>query len=106
MHVDGTHFRVWAPRSESVRGDLYDDGDTVTTTHPLEAEGSGYFSGLVSGVGSGARYRFRLDHGAFPDPASRSQPDGPHGPSQVVDPKFAWTDAGWTGRPPRELVMY
>ena len=49
--------------------------------------------------GHGARYRFRLDGGdAFPDPASRFQPEGPHGPSQVVDPtRFRWTDAAWQG---------
>ena len=46
---------------------------------------------------AGMRYRFRLDRGeaALPDPASRFQPEGPHGPSEIVDPgKFAWT----TGR--------
>ena len=54
---------------------------------PLEAEGDGYFSGVVPAARAGSLYRFRLDGGdAFPDPASRFQPEGPHGPSQVVDP--------------------
>ena len=49
---------------------------------------------------SSARYRFRLDDdpNTYPDPASRFQPDGPHGPSEIVDPKtFQWTDSDWPG---------
>src|SRR5438067_156921 len=48
---------------------------------------------------AGMLYRFRLDGGdLYPDPVSRSQPEGPHGPSQIIDPgDFAWTDAGWPG---------
>lgn len=65
------------------------------------------FSGLVADAGVGTRYRLRLDRGAYPDPASRYQPEGPHGPSQVVDPStFSWTDAEWRGRPPDEYVIY
>src|SRR5579871_2091981 len=90
----GTSFRVWAPVRKSVEVVL-DDGRAF----PLAAEPGGYFSGLVDGVGDGARYRFRLDGGTpLPDPASRFQPEGPHGPSQVVDPgAFRWTDDRWPG---------
>jgi hypothetical protein len=66
----------------------------------LAAEGNGYFSGCVPGLAAGDRYRFRLDgeDTRYPDPASRYQPEGPHGPSQVVDPAtFTWTDTGWRG---------
>jgi maltooligosyltrehalose trehalohydrolase len=66
----------------------------------LASEGDGYFSALVSSVGAGTLYRYRLDAGpsCFPDPASRAQPFGPHGPSQVVDPaSFTWTDQSWAG---------
>jgi len=101
VQAGGTHFRVWAPRSGSVAVE-FERGAAVV----LAPEGTGYFSGLVEGVRAGARYRFRLDHGSFPDPASRRQPDGPHGPSEVVAPDFAWTDRAWTGRPPRDLVLY
>ena len=55
------------------------------------------------------RYRFRLDQGeaALPDPASRFQPEGPHGPSEIVDPgDFAWTDGAWRGRTREQLVIY
>ena len=53
-----------------------------------------------TGAAAGTTYRFRLDGGdeRVPDPASRYQPEGPHGPSQVVDPSaFRWTDQAFTG---------
>ena len=65
----------------------------------MECEAAGYFSGSAD-VGSGALYRYHLEgeNQSYPDPASRFQPDGPHGPSQVVDPtSFRWSDAEWTG---------
>ncbi|MBA4138474.1 MAG: malto-oligosyltrehalose trehalohydrolase [Opitutus sp.] len=101
----GAHFRVWAPATTQVAVELCAAHGSATTV-PLTPEANGYFSGQVAGIGAGARYRLRVDGGAFPDPASRFQPEGPHGPSQVVDPRFAWTDAEWRGRPVRELVIY
>ncbi|HEX2189319.1 MAG TPA: malto-oligosyltrehalose trehalohydrolase, partial [Longimicrobiaceae bacterium] len=107
--IDGgaTRFRVWAPGHERVDLVLYDGGGGERD-HPLAEEGEGWWSVRVEGVGAGARYRFRLDGGdAFPDPASRSQPEGVHGPSEVVDPDaFRWTDAGWRGIPLEEMVVY
>lgn len=101
----GTHFRVWAPAARSV--DVVLEGSTGHAT-PLQDEGKGYFSGLLPQAQPGTRYRFRLDRKeAFADPASRWQPEGPHGPSEVVDPQaFAWTDAGWPGVTPRGQVLY
>ena len=95
----GVHFRVWAPKRRRVEVVFQEPSGGWPLVTELEAEGNGYFSGLVEGAGAGALYRFRLDGGdLFPDPASRFQPDGPHGPSRVVDPSsFAWTDADWTG---------
>ena len=97
----GVHFRVWAPRARRV--DVVFEGGRGSGTDapdaPLEPEGDGYFSGLVRGARPGMRYRYRLDgEKTYPDPASRFQPEGPHGPSEVVDPSaFAWTDHGWKG---------
>jgi maltooligosyltrehalose trehalohydrolase len=90
----GVHFRVWAPRRRKVEV-VIEGGSAVELTR----ESCGHFSGLVKDVRAGSLYRFRLDGGtAFPDPASRFQPEGPHGPSQVVDPtRFHWTDAAWRG---------
>jgi maltooligosyltrehalose trehalohydrolase len=100
----GVHFRVWAPAAKGVAVEI-EDGPSRT----LSAEPSGYFSGHVGEIGAGARYRFRLERQelALPDPASRFQPDGPHGASQVVNPaRFAWSDAGWRGIPREHLVIY
>jgi len=75
----------------------------------LQAEAGGYFSGLVSQARAGMRYRFRLDRGEhlYPDPASRFQPEGPHGPSQIIDPTpFTWSDDKWAGIRLRGQVLY
>jgi maltooligosyltrehalose trehalohydrolase len=63
---------------------------------------------VIQDIGAGARYRYRLDGGdACPDPASRFQPDGVHGSSEVVDPAaFAWTDQNWPGLTMNGLVIY
>ena len=100
---EGTHFRVWAPKRRRVEVVLEDGPAT-----PLDRDPSGYFSGLVAEAVGGSRYRFRLDGGdLFPDPASRFQPCGPHGPSRVVDPgRFQWSDGNWPGLTLEGQVMY
>ena len=102
VHDAGTHFRVWAPRRAKVEAVM--DGGAVG----LESEGNGYFSALAPSAGAGTLYRFRLDgKDEFPDPASRFQPEGPHGPSQVVDPRtFRWNDRGWSGVRKEGQVLY
>nr|HEX4317221.1 alpha-amylase family glycosyl hydrolase [Kofleriaceae bacterium] len=88
----GVHARVWAP-DHAALALVLDDGRAT----PLAPEAGGYFAGAVDGASAGARYRLRLPDGTLvPDPCSRFQPDGPFGPSEVVDPRaFAWTDASW-----------
>jgi maltooligosyltrehalose trehalohydrolase len=100
---EGVHFRVWAPRRRAVEV-LFEDG----RRQRLDAEPGGYFGGLAPRARAGDLYRFRLDGGeAFPDPASRYQPEGPHGPSQVVDPgAYAWRDGAWRGLSLRGQVLY
>jgi len=68
----------------------------------------GYFELMVSGVEPGARYRYVLDgQKERPDPASRFQPEGVHGSSEVIDPEaFQWTDDGWAGIPFHQLIIY
>lgn len=104
---DGSvHFRVWAPRRKRVAVALEDTGGRA---HPLCAEAGGYFSGSVAGARAGTLYRFRLDDDdyLYPDPASRFQPKGPHGVSQVVDPRsFPWSDADWKGASLAGQVIY
>lgn len=102
----GAHFRVWAPRRARVEVVL--EGD-AGSSFELEREDGGYFSALVERAGAGALYRFRLDgeEYLYPDPASRFQPRGPHGPSRVVDPaSFRWSDEGWKGASLKGQVIY
>ena len=99
----GVRFRVWAPRRGRVEV-LLSSG----SLHPLEPEDGGFFSGTVEEAGTGTRYRYRLDGGdAYPDPASRFQPEGPHGPSEVVDPsRYRWRDSAWKGATLENQVIY
>jgi maltooligosyltrehalose trehalohydrolase len=102
----GAHFRVWAPASKTAAV-TYPEQGRPAREFVLEAETGGYFSGFDEKVRAGSLYRFKLDSGSFPDPFSRYQPEGPHGPSQIVDPSsFAWSDGHWKGLPVEQLVIY
>jgi len=68
---------------------------------------SGYYQALVEGVEPGGRYLYQLDGAALrPDPASRFQPEGVHGPSQIVCADFSWDDTSWFGLPLNRYVFY
>ena len=104
----GVHFRVWAPRRRRVEV-VFEGGAREGQVVKLEPEEKGYFSGQAAEAAAGTLYRYRLDGGPelYPDPASRFQPQGPHGPSQVIDPgRFPWTDSTWRGTPLQGQVIY
>ncbi len=97
-------FRVFAPEAQKVTLQLH--GRDVIDMTPND---DGTFSYTAAGVEPGQRYSYALDgqEGSWPDPWSRSQPDGVHGTSAVVDPSlYAWQDAGWKGLPLGHLVIY
>lgn len=97
-------FRVWAPRAERLAVHLVAPEVKLV---PLQKGQAGYFHGVVEGVAPGARYFYRLDGAKDrPDPASRFQPEGVHGPSQVMATDFAWEDQGWRGLDLRDYVIY
>jgi maltooligosyltrehalose trehalohydrolase len=103
-----THFRIWAPKAQHVDLALEESAakGSSRTFHALETEKGGYFSGSASAA-AGARYRFRVNDRFYPDPASRFQPEGPHGPSCIVDPtQFRWTDSQWSGLTLKNQVIY
>ena len=77
----------------------------VADGRELPVDGAAAF---VPGAAAGTRYQFRTRSGRLlPDPRTRFQPDGVHGPSEVIDPDaYAWQNNGWTGRPLDELVVY
>ena len=97
-------FRVWAPAASSV------DVIVVAPTQRsvlLAHSADGYFSAEVENIPNGSLYHYRLnDEKDRPDPASRFQPQGVHGPSQVVDPAFPWEDAHWLGLPLQSYILY
>ena len=102
----GAHARVWAPACQRVDVLILRDAEKVP--FPLRAEEDGFFSGELPDARAGHRYFYLLDgERERPDPASRFQPDGPHGPSEIVDPSaFDWTDAAWPGIEPEGQVIY
>ncbi len=107
--IDDGHvrFRVWAPLARSVEVELYPSKGEIVR-HAMSLEDDGVWSAAVE-VQAGALYRHRLDaHWGYPDPYSRSQPEGVHGPSQVVDPSAfgGWTDDAWRGLDAESLVIY
>jgi maltooligosyltrehalose trehalohydrolase len=103
--TDGAiHFRVWAPLCRKVA--VVVDGGAIIK---LDAEPKGYFSMQTSRAKVGDLYRYRLDRSELliPDPASRFQPEGPLGPSMIIDPaRFPWHDNGWKGVKIAGQVIY
>ena len=98
------HFRVWAPFAREVL--LEFDGHAAERI-AMPATTEGYRAVDVDNVQAGRRYRYVVDGNAFPDPCSRYQPEGPHGPSEIVDRNaFKWHDHEWRGIGLEGLVMY
>lgn len=106
VHVggQGCQFRVWAPWVEEVSVHVVEPQERLV---PMKRGQRGYHSAAVEGISPGALYLYRLDGGRErPDPASRSQPRGVHGPSQVTGRDFAWGDGPWQGLPLEDYVLY
>ena len=96
-------FRVWTPNLALVGVRLLSTDRIV----PMERIGRGYHEAVMDDVRPGELYFFHLGQDRQrPDPASRFQPQGVHGPSQVVDPQFTWNDEGWRGLALEDYVIY
>jgi maltooligosyltrehalose trehalohydrolase len=104
--ADGSwSFRVWAPKRENVLIHVLGDAEQVAR---MEKDERGYHHATLGNLATGDRYLYRLD-GVHerPDPASRFQPDGVHGPSQLVDLRgFQWSDSSWKGRSLSTSIFY
>jgi maltooligosyltrehalose trehalohydrolase len=97
-------FLVWAPRARSVEVRIVEPRERAV---PMQGAGCGYFHAVVEGISAGALYRYRLDgENERPDPASRYQPRGVHGPSQIIDSSFKWNDSRWRGIALEKYVFY
>ncbi len=103
---NGTHFRVWAPQAAHIELILESSG--APKTYPLTKHHDGYHDIFCPDVYDGELYKYRVDgKGSFPDPASRSQPQGVHGPSQVINPhKYPWKDHHRHQTPLHSSIIY
>jgi maltooligosyltrehalose trehalohydrolase len=105
----GSEFRVWAPDAQSVEVRLVEPTEKLI---PMTRDRRGYWSAAAPEVAPGARYFYRLRKESpdapidRPDPASRHQPDGVHGPSKVTGGAFAWADDAWRGIPLQKYILY
>ncbi|NII11133.1 malto-oligosyltrehalose trehalohydrolase [Oleiagrimonas sp. C23AA] len=102
--LDDTHtlFRLWAPSAQRVEL-LLDNAPAQTMSRDADS-----LFHCRAEAGTGQRYRFRIDgRYTVPDPASRWQPEGVHGPSALLDERsYRWQHANWQGRPWHEAVIY
>jgi maltooligosyltrehalose trehalohydrolase len=100
-------FRLWAPAARQAEVAI-GTGGPAPELHPARADAQGWWECVVPHAAAGTLYRWRIDGQLLvPDAASRRNPEGPHGPSVVVDPAaFPWSDHGWFGLPRRDLVLY
>src|SRR5262245_32203279 len=103
VHDSGVSFSVWAPAQTCVS--LVIEGGRERAMQSVDG---GFFTLETAEAKAGQRYWYRLQQGLRPDPASRYQPEGPLGPSEIVDPRrFRWTDAEWRGAgPPHRQILY
>ncbi len=103
--AEGVLFRLWAP--ECRKATLRLSPEEKTRDLFMSRVDGGYWEVFAEGARAGDRYLFSVgESDFFPDPASRSQPDGVHSSSAVVDLDFNWNDQAWRGVPRRDLVFY
>jgi maltooligosyltrehalose trehalohydrolase len=97
-------FRLWAPLAQDVQLHIVGPKDM---TLAMQRKPAGYHQAIVENVAPGAQYKYLLNPGKeLPDPVSRYQPKGVHGPSEVVDPRFDWRDKHWFGLPIENYIIY
>jgi len=102
------HFRLWAPAARRVELLLCDAHGAAVHAAPMQALAGGWFALLTGAAHAGSLYRYRIDDTQeVADPASRCNPQGVHGPSEVIDPTaYAWGDADWQAPPWHAAVIY
>jgi len=104
--ADGAwEFSVWAPGRKKLAVHLNGSHDRFI---PMSKNQLGYHQALVRDIERNSRYVYQLDGlKEYPDPASRFQPEGVHGASELVDlAAFQWTDAKWKAPSLGESIFY
>lgn len=97
-------FNLWAPKARDIKLVLEDENGEIS----LEKKEKGYWHLNFDKTSPGSLYKYKIDDGEiFPDPASLSQPEGVHGPSQLIRlDDFKWTDKNWKNIPLNEMIQY
>lgn len=110
---DGCKFTVWAPLLDQVAVEIMGSaensaGESSPALLPMEKDERGYWHASAVDLPAGTRYKYQLGgEESWPDPASRFQPEGVHGPSEVVDhSQFDWQDGDWQGILLTEYIIY
>lgn len=97
-------FTVWGPNLDSAAVQLVSQENRLIA---MEQQDGGYWTAIATEVQPGTCYFYQLNAGeSRPDPASHCQPEGVHGPSQVIDHQFDWTDQNWKGIPLESMIIY
>ncbi len=103
----GVSFRTWASGKSAVELVMVDDSGAPLQELPMSKDAEGYYQVEIPEASAGMLYKYRLDGRLLPDPASRFQPQGVHGPSQIIDPStFRWTDGGWRRPDIDDWIIY
>ncbi|MEA3188183.1 MAG: maltooligosyltrehalose trehalohydrolase [Chthoniobacter sp.] len=115
LQEHGVRYRAWTRGAQTVSVEIWraPKGTSPASNSPdlllpLSLDASGYFHAFDMHGRAGDLYKFKLDgHDSLPDPASRWQPAGVLGPSQVIDPRaYKWSDEDWKRARFRDLVIY
>jgi maltooligosyltrehalose trehalohydrolase len=112
LQAGGVRFRLWAPSSPRVALELQVRAGGAPMRFAMRAGEDGWHEIDVADARAGSRYKFIVQTGdaqelAVPDPASRSNPQGVHGASEIVDPlEFAWRSPHWSGGSWPDAVLY
>ena len=100
-----TRFSVWAPHRKKVALHLVYPENKVIELQPGEKDG--YWHLQINKNILNYKYFYQLDgKEEFPDPASSFQPEGVHGPSQIINHSFSWSDQHWSGISLAKMIIY
>lgn len=102
-HQNATTFTVWSPLKKKVELLI----GVEEKPYSMSCDDHGYWTTEIKNIPPGTLYRYRIEgKDPLPDPASRFQPQGVHGPSMVIDPAYKWTDDDWKGVPMKDMIQY
>ncbi len=97
-------FTVWAPLVKQLELKIIHPFEQHYT---LEKNETGYWHKQLDIIKPGTKYLYIINQSIIcPDPASTYQPNGVHGPSEVITGKHTWKDDKWSGIALEKMIMY